>query len=152
MVLKHAIEVLAKRSTCLTLDLIYCGRLTTILAFLQFYTGGNGTSWNATSLLAAVAAGKGSGLARSLRAWTWEFLADNDQLPVSLYGRHNSSKYLDEDLAEEIPGHLHSLGKKYLRAMDVIRYLEKPEVKKRLGLKKTPSERTGCRWMHAMAY
>src|SRR5882724_6386429 len=83
-----------------------------MLEFLHFYTRGDGTTWHAASLLAAVASGKGSGLACSLHVWTWEFLEDNDQLPVSLYGKHNSSRLLDEDLAEEIHEYLKSLGKK----------------------------------------
>src|SRR5882672_8601473 len=58
----------------------------------------------------------------------------------------------DEDLAEEIHIHLQSLGKKYLRSLDIVEYLDKPEVKVRLRLKKTSSECTALRWMHAMEY
>ena len=151
-ILNPTILILKTSSKCLTLYLVYHGRLMAMLAFLHFYTCGDGTMWHAAFLLAAVASGKGSGLAHSLRVWTWEFLEDNDQLPVSLYGKHNSSRLLDEDLAEEIHEHLKSLGKKYLRAMDIVWYLEQPEVKVRLKLKKTPGERTTCRWMHAMQY
>jgi len=84
--------------------------------------------------------------------WTWDYLEDETQLPVSNYGKHMQSIIQDEDLAEEIHLHLQSLGKKYLCALDVVEYLDKPKVKVQLKLKKMPSERTAWRWMHAMQY
>ena len=111
-ILNPTILILKTRSKCLTLDLVYRRRLTAMLAFLRFYTHGYGTTWNAASLLAAVASGKGLGLAHSLHVWTWEFPEDNDQLSVSLHGKHNTSRLLDEDLAAEIHEHLKSLRKK----------------------------------------
>jgi len=76
-----------------------------------------------------MAAGKGHGLACSLCIWVWEFLEDNMQLPVSLYGCHNKSRLQDEDLVEDIHLHFQGLGKKYLSAMDIIQYLSVPKVK-----------------------
>jgi len=150
--LKDAVTVLTKRSKAKTLDVIFRGRLNGMLAFLRFYMSDQGIGWREASLLAATAAGKGAGLARSLRVWVWEFLEDNDQLPESLYGQHRKSRIEDEDLAQEIHLHLQSLNKRYLKAVDIIQYLNKPEVKSRLGLKETPSERTARQWMHAMDY
>ncbi|KAF8511585.1 hypothetical protein JB92DRAFT_3117878 [Gautieria morchelliformis] len=57
-------------------------------------------------------------------------LEDNEQLPESLYGQHRKSRIEEEeDLAQEIHLHLQSLNKKYLKAVDIVRYLAKPEVK-----------------------
>jgi len=103
-------------------------------------------------LLAATAAGKGRGLARSLRKWVWEYLEDNTQLPVSRYGKHQKSKLEDEDLAEELHLHLQSLNKKFLRALDVVQYFEHAEVQSQFKLKNAPSERTARCWMHIMKY
>ncbi|KAF8574367.1 hypothetical protein K439DRAFT_1649791 [Ramaria rubella] len=79
-----------------------------MLAFLRLYSSANGPTWHEASLLAATAAGKGAGLARSLQMWVWEYLEDNEQLPTSLYGQHRR--------------------KTYLHAMDIIRYLDHPEM------------------------
>ena len=84
--------------------------------------------------------------------WTWDYLEDETQLPVSNYGKHMQSIIQDEDLAKEIHIHLQSLGKKYLHALDVVEYLDKPEVKAWLRLKKMLSECTAQHWMHAMQY
>jgi len=45
------------------LDTIFCGHLTAMLAFLQFYVAGDGIGWHEASLLAATASGKGTSLA-----------------------------------------------------------------------------------------
>ena len=82
----------------------------------------------------------------------WEYLDNNTRLPVSLYGRHIRSRLEDEDLADELHLHLQLLDNKYLHAMDVIWYFERPEVQSQLKLKKIPSERTASQWMHAMSY
>ncbi|KAF8532225.1 hypothetical protein JB92DRAFT_3103950 [Gautieria morchelliformis] len=107
--LKEAVTVLTKRSKAITLNM--------------------GIRWHEASPLAVTAAGKGAGLAHSLK-----------------------SRIEDEDLAQEIHLHLQSLNKKYLKAVSIIWYLAKPEVKEHLGLKKTPSEHTTCQWTHAMNY
>ena len=59
------------------------------------------------SLLAAKAAGKGKGLARTLRKWMW--IEDRTNLPVNTYGRHKCLLLEDEDLAQELYEHLQSL-------------------------------------------
>ena len=149
--LMDAIQHLAKRTGDKCLNLVFCGRITAMLAFLWHYTAPGGAVGKKLCFW-ATAAGKGHGLACSLHIWVWEFLEDNTQLPVSLYGCHNKSQLQDEDLAEDIHLHLQGLGKKYLSAMDIIRYLSVPNVKVHLKLKKTPSEHTAHRWMHAMNY
>src|SRR5882724_10592748 len=100
-----------------------------MLAFLWLYVDGTGMDWTTASGIAATAAGKGHGLARSLHAWTWQFLDDNTQLLVSLYGRHINSVIEDEDIAQDIHLHLQSLDKLYLCARYIVQYLDKPAVK-----------------------
>ncbi|KAF8478293.1 hypothetical protein JB92DRAFT_3134072 [Gautieria morchelliformis] len=129
LTLKEAVTILTRQSKAITLNVVFRGPLNGMLAFLWFYMSGQGIGWCEASLLAATAAGKGAGLAHSLK-----------------------SRIEDEDLAQEIHLHLQSLNKKYLKAVDIVWYLAKPEVKERLGLKKTPSECTARQWMHAMNY
>ncbi|KIJ31493.1 hypothetical protein M422DRAFT_266870 [Sphaerobolus stellatus SS14] len=102
--------------------------------------------------MAALACGKGAGFARSLREWVWDYLEDNENLPVNVYHGSLSRITEDEDLTQEIHEHLRGLGKKYLTAMDVVRYLELPEIKELFKLPKSPSDRTGRRWLHVMEY
>lgn len=90
-ILENAIEELTKQSKSKSLDLVFCGWLTMMLAFLHLYTSAKDIGWLEASVLAATTAGKGTGLARSLWEWVWEYLEDNTQLPSSLYERHNRS-------------------------------------------------------------
>ena len=60
-----------------TLDLVFCGRLNSMLSMVRFYTSGKGTGWQESSLLAATSVGNGQSLARSLHGWVWDFLEDN---------------------------------------------------------------------------
>ena len=76
-----------------------------MLAFLQFYMAGEGMMWHEASLLAAKAAGKGKGLACTLRKWMWNYIEDRTNLPVNTYGRHKCSLLEDEDLAQELHEH-----------------------------------------------
>ena len=141
---------LQKRMKDKDLDLVLQGRITTMLAMLQLYMAGN-TSWLESSRLAAVNAGKGNGLARSLHKWLWDFLEDHNNLPLSLYGLHNKSQPDDEDIAQEIQLHLQSRSK-YISAMDVVRYLKDPEVLARFNMKKIPSEWTAHHWLAKMQF
>jgi len=123
-----------------------------MLSFLQLYTSRDRPGWHASLLLAATAAGKGQGLARSLCKWVWEYLEDNTQLPVSCYVRHHKSKLEDEDLSEELHLHLQSLNKRFLWALDVVEDFMCPEVQSQFKLKNAPGERTARHWMHIMNY
>src|SRR5882672_9730706 len=117
-----------------------------MLVFLRIYIVDKSTGWHTASLVAGTAAGKGTGLAQSLCMWTWDYLDDERQLLVSNYGKHTQSMIQDEDSIEEIHMHLQSLGKKYLHALDIVEYLDKPEVKVWLRLRKNPSECTALHW------
>lgn len=67
------------------------------------------------------------------------------------YGQWNSLVLEDEDLRQEICLHLQSKGK-YVCAMDIVHFLNTPEMKEKFNLKKSISERTVQRWMHKMGY
>ncbi|KIJ48164.1 hypothetical protein M422DRAFT_162848 [Sphaerobolus stellatus SS14] len=92
------------------------------------------------------------GLAHSLQKWVWDYFEDNSNLPVNVYHGSLSRIAEDEDLAQEIHEHLHGLRKKYFTAMDIVRFLETPDIKARFKLQKSPSERTARRWLHTMEY
>ncbi|KAF7347061.1 hypothetical protein MVEN_01459900 [Mycena venus] len=109
--------------------------------------------WNSASLAAAHAAQKGPWTARRLRQWTRAFLKDPKDVPTSPYGSWNKERSVleDADVANEIALHLQSLGK-YVKALDIVHYIDQPEVKKRLGLKKGIHLATAQHWMKRMGY
>ena len=71
---------------------------------------------------------------------------------MNTYGRHKCSLLEDEDLAQELHEHLQLLDTKYKRAMDIIHYLDRPEVKEHLKLTKRLHLHTAQHWMHVMEY
>jgi hypothetical protein len=71
--------------------------------------------------------------------------------PTNLYGCWNVSLLEDEDLAQEIHLHLQGIGK-YIKAMDIVHFLDTPKMKARPNLKKTISLATAQHWMHIMDY
>jgi len=115
-------------------------RLELMANFLRIYRLNGYHGWIAASKQAASIAGKNpEWMARRLREWTHNFVHDPTNLPKHEYGKFNSSILEDEDLAQEICLHLQSKGK-YVCAMDVVRFLDTPEMKERLNLKKSISE------------
>ena len=99
----------------------------------------------------AHAAERGPWLARCLREWTHTYISDHENLLLNTYGCWNVSLLEDEDLAQEIHLHLQGIGK-YVKAMDIVHYLDTPEMKACLSLKKTISLKTAQRWMQIMDY
>ena len=123
-----------------------------MLHFLRIYQINGYEGWIASSEQAARIGGrKAKWTARRLREWTHAFVRDMTNLPDHEYGKWNSSILEDEDLAQEICLHLQSKGP-YVCAMDIVQFLETPEMKERLNLKKLISERTARRWMNRMGY
>ncbi|THG92559.1 hypothetical protein EW026_g8379 [Hermanssonia centrifuga] len=57
----------------------------------------------------------------------------------------------DEDFVNELNVHLQSCGK-YVRALDIVHYLDQADVKERYGLEKTVSLATAKRWMNRLGY
>ncbi|KAJ8593735.1 hypothetical protein M405DRAFT_730919 [Rhizopogon salebrosus TDB-379] len=121
--------------------------------FLWNYTDSMSKSsgWMAASLKTAHAHEKGPWLAGRLREWVRAYCKDRGDLPMNIYGTWNSSILEDEDFALELLLHLQSIGK-YVRAMDIVEYLDRAEVKLRLKLTKTISLATAQRWMKHIGY
>ena len=132
------------------IDLLLRGRLDLMKLFLWQYISTN-NGWIASSLHVAHAAERGPWLAKQLRIWTRAYINDRECLPFNQYGRWNVSLLEDEDLAQEIHVHLQGIGK-YVKAMDIVHFLDTPEMKARLKLKKTISLATAQRWMRVMDY
>jgi hypothetical protein len=79
-------------------------------------------------------------LSRRLRSWSKAYIEDRNALPVQAL-RRTPSRIDDESLAADLKLHLQSLGK-YIRAQDIVDYINVVENRNRLGLKKTISLRT----------
>lgn len=107
--------------------------------------------WIASSLHVAHAAECGPWLAKMLREWTCAYIKDPKCLPLNVYGQWNVSLLEDEDLANEISLHLQGI-RKWIKAMDIVHFLDTPEMKLRLKLKKTISLATAQHWMRVMNY
>lgn len=115
-----------------------------------------GKYWVAMSIEAANAnakkqGGKGTHHARKLRAWTRDFMRDGTLPEANFKGGKGRSYLDDEDLVKEIHLHLQEKGK-YVKAMDIVHYLDTPEMLERLHRTKTISLATAQRWMKTMGY
>jgi len=141
-------------------DLMTRERLEQIHQFLWNYadpgsaTHGNSTNslWMATSEWTAHTLGRGTYLARNLRKWACAFIIDRKDLPINVYGQWNESiLFEDKTLAQEIVTHLQGIGK-YAKAMDIVQFLDTPDMKKRLNRKTTIHLATAQHWMHKMEF
>ena len=95
---------------------------------------------------------KGPTLARNLREWTRAFVQDREDLPVNPYGVWCESiidKY--PEIGQEIHAHLQSIGK-FVKAMDLVDFMDTPEMRERCGLKKRLDLSTAQRWMKKLDY
>ena len=119
--------------------------------FLRIYRINGYLNWTESSEVAAAAAGKGSWLARKLHEWVHCLIHDEEDLPTHSYGKFNSSILEDEDLAEEIHLHLQGLGP-WIKAADIVQFLNSPKMKLQLNLKNPILECTARRWMLRMSY
>jgi hypothetical protein len=108
------------------LNLVLCGRLELMLAFLQLYAGEGYKEWGKKADIITKSAGKGAWISRQLRQWTIAFMKDSANLPNAEYGKFTESILDDEDLAQEIHMHLQSLGP-YICAQDVVNYMGSEE-------------------------
>lgn len=70
---------------------------------------------------------------------------------MNQFGTWNTSRIHDEDFSTEIQLHLQGIGK-YVKAMDIVYYLDQANVKQRLGLARTVSHATAKRWMKVLGY
>ncbi|KAF9504063.1 hypothetical protein BS47DRAFT_1374427 [Hydnum rufescens UP504] len=123
--------------------------------FLNIYANDSvawGNGWIVASLVAATAAGKGQWLAQHLREWCHAYIKDSKNLLTNAYGRWNVSMLVsNEDLAQDITLHLQGLGP-FISALDIVRYLDTPEIKTHLGLERSISLKTASWWMWLMQY
>jgi len=134
-------------------------RLEWMSSFLWIYTdditpcsGGTDKSrWTSASLQAAHAQQSTPYRARNLRKWSKAFINDRKALPLSEHGKSSKSRIDDDDVATDIALHLQGLGQ-YVRAQDIVHYLQQPGVKERLQIKKVPHLATAKRWMQKMGY
>jgi len=123
-----------------------------MLHFLHIYQHNRYQGWIAASEQAARIGGWPSKwMVRGLRKWTHAFVHDTTNIPNHKYGKWNSSVLEDEDLTQEICLHLQSKWP-YICATDIVQFLDMPEMKEQLNLKKPISERTACRWMNRIGY
>ncbi|GLB45359.1 hypothetical protein LshimejAT787_2200220 [Lyophyllum shimeji] len=136
------------------LDLLLRSRLEAMKRFLWAYTDPTSQyydKWMPASLATAKASERGPWFARRLREWSSAFIIDPEVLPENTYGTWNNSRLDDEDMKQDLNEHLQTLGK-FFSAMDIVRYLDKPEVRERYKMKKGITERTAQRWLKKMGY
>ena len=108
--------------------------------------------WTAASLATASNLEKGLAHARKLREWTRAFIDDRKDLPVNPYGAWTESvidKY--PEIAQELHAHLQGIGK-FVKAMDIVDFMDTPEMWLRSGLKKWIDISTAQRWMRKLDY
>jgi hypothetical protein len=107
--------------------------------------------WIAALAQATQAHGKKPGHARNLQSHTRKFVESCTVL-VNLFGAWTKSRIkTDKKFAQDINLHLQSLGK-YVKAHNIVTYLDQPDVKLKWGLKKTISDATAKRWMNKLGY
>ena len=110
------------------------------------------TGWTDASETVAVAKGRGPYYGRTLRHWIKSFIIDHNALPTDARGSGNASRLDTEDgLREELRTHLQGCGK-YVRAQDLVDYLDREEVKTRYNPSVSISLKTAQRWMKNLGY
>lgn len=121
--------------------------------FLHLYTSPSSSvhgKWTVASVQACLAHGKKKGHSRILRQRTIHFIQKNE-LPSSRYGKWSRSKLKDEAFAQELQLHLQGIGK-YVKADDIVEYLNRPSVREKYNITKSLSLATGKRWMKKMDF
>jgi len=131
-------------------------RLEQVRQFLWNYVDPNttahggtvGSSWKATSEQTAHALRRGNYLAQNLQKWGCMYISDHNDLPENQYG-HNEWLLDNEDLAHEVNLHLQGIGK-YVKAMDIVNFLDTPEMRTRLNQTTPIHQTTAQLWMHKL--
>lgn len=129
-------------------------RLTQLKMLLWNFTcpGTAHLKWIAASLAMVHAYEGGAVLAKMLQQWTSAFIADRHCLPFEVQGVDSKHSLLEnEDLKAEVISHLQSVGK-YVRVLDIVKFLADPLVQERLGIKKTIGLSTAQSWMNELGY
>ena len=136
------------------LDVFFRGRITAMVATLNFYLDPElFYAWRESSLLAAKALGRGIKHARNLRKWITDYL-NFEKLPLHQYGTYRSSILEDEDFQRDIQLHLTEIAKKgYIKAQDIVDYVATEEVQQRLGKRAQGIHvRTARRWLSKLSW
>jgi len=108
--------------------------------------------WMDASETIAVAKGRGPYYGRTLRHWIKSFITDGNSLPTNAWGSGNVSRLdTDDGLRDELRAHLQDRGK-YVRAQDLVDYLDRDEVKARYHATVSISLKTAQRWMEDLGY
>ena len=108
--------------------------------------------WQAASLKTADNLEKGPALAKNLCIWTQAFIADHEDLPINPYGAWNEAT-IDKhpEIAQEIHAHLQGTGK-FMKAMDLVNFMDMPEMREQSGLKRRMDLVTAQQWMKKLNY
>lgn len=96
------------------------------------------THWIVASLEVAKAEGLGPWHARCVRRRTQAYIRNRSDLPRNLYGTWARSQLDDEDFRQEVFLHLQGIGE-YVKAEDLVHYLDRADVKEQWNTKKTIS-------------
>jgi hypothetical protein len=108
--------------------------------------------WIASSLEAAAAVQRTPWYGQGLQDRAHAFINDRDDLLFNIYGQWNDSLLdKDESIAQDIHVHLQSIGK-YVKAMDLVDFLDTPEMRNRTHLNKRINVATAQRWMKKLDY
>ena len=136
-------------------DLLLRERLEHMKLFLWAYIDPKSATfekWIGASLQVANAVQRKPWYGRTLQMRVRAFISDRDNLPFNIYGEWNESLIdKDEDLAQEIHMHLQSIGK-YVKAMDLVDFLDTPRMRERTKMEKRISLATAQHWMKKLDY
>lgn len=154
--LRRARAKLQVKSKDAKLDVFFRARITAMVGSLNLYLDPETSyTWREASLVVAKSQGHGVYHARNIRTWIHQFL-HHGKLPLHQYGRFRSCVLEDEDFSQDIQLHLLEVAKGgYVRAQDILDYVEKPEVQERLGglgKKSKISLRTAQRWLNKLSW
>jgi len=137
------------------LDSMFRGRLEDMVMFLWAYINPQSVDnkkWVAASLRTVSNVERAPSYARQLRRWARNFIADREVLPQNPYGGWNESLIdADETLVQDIHLHLQGVGK-FVKSMDLVDFLNTPEMRERTGLTKQIHLTTAQRWMRKLDY
>jgi hypothetical protein len=137
------------------LDDLLRERLLEMKQFLWVYTDPKSQShgkWIMSSTVTAKSLEKKPWHARVIRGRVRAFIKDHDDLPYSNYGTWNETVLeKDKAFAQEVHAHLQSVGK-YVRAMDLVDFLDTEEMRAKTGHKKRIDVTTAQRWMKKLNY
>ena len=108
--------------------------------------------WIEASQQIAVAKGRGAYYGKVLRHWIHTFILDPKSLPTNAWGSGNICRLDTEDgLREELRSHLQGIGK-YVKAEDLVAYLDRDNTRTRYGATISISIATAKRWMVKLGY